>query len=48
MKRIALIIEYDGTQYIGWQVQPLISLLAFIPSCTHPDARTAEFMQEPR
>lgn len=22
MKRIALIIEYDGTQYVGWQVQP--------------------------
>ena len=22
MRRIALIIEYDGTNYVGWQVQP--------------------------
>ena len=22
MRRIALVIEYDGTNYVGWQVQP--------------------------
>ena len=55
MKRIVLIIEYDGTSYVGWQIQPngiavqqvignaLKSITGEISLSMPPAARTAAF-----